>query len=247
MFQFDGRRSAWALGLAVTLTAGEAVADQVQTKNGSVEGLTVSGVRVFRGIPYAAPPVGDLRWREPQPAPDWKGVRKAVEFGPRCVQGPIFDDMVFRDQPSEDCLYLNVWTPAKAASARLPVMVWIYGGGFQAGSTSEPRQDGERLARKGVVVVSLNYRLGVFGFFAHPALTKESPHRASGNYGLMDQVAALRWVRDNVAAFGGDPGNVTIFGESAGAVSVCTLMCTPLAQGLFHRARAESGSDGATA
>jgi len=240
MVFFGGRGRAWALGVAAAMAAGDATADQVRTKEGVVEGLTDSGARVFRGIPYAAPPIGDLRWREPQPAAAWKGVRKATEFGPRCVQGPIFDDMVFRDQPGEDCLCLNVWTPARPE--KLPVMVWIHGGGFQAGSASEPRQDGGRLARKGVVVVSLNYRLGVFGFLAHPALTKESAHGASGNYGLMDQVAALRWVRDNVAGFGGDPGNVTIFGESAGSFAVSALMASPLARGLFQRAIGESGA-----
>jgi para-nitrobenzyl esterase len=150
--------------------------------------------------------------------------------------------MIFRDENSEDCLYLNVWTPAKGDSDRLPVMVWIYGGGFQAGSASEPRQDGERLAAKGVVVVGFNYRLGVFGFLSHPELTAESPSHASGNYGLQDQVAALRWVKDNIAAFGGDPGNVTIFGESAGSFSVSAMMATPLARGLFHRAIGESGA-----
>jgi para-nitrobenzyl esterase len=243
MIRFDGRGLAWALALATALGAGgEAVADQVGTKDGIVEGTTEPGLRVFRAIPYAAPPVGDLRWREPQPAAPWKGVRKATEFGPRCVQGPIFDDMVFRDRPSEDCLYLNVWTPTTSAADKLPVMVWIHGGGFQAGSASEPRQDGARLARKGVVVVSLNYRLGAFGFLAHPELTKESGRGASGNYGLLDQVAALRWVRDNVAAFGGDPGNVTIFGESAGSLAVSALMASPVARGLFHRAIGESGA-----
>jgi para-nitrobenzyl esterase len=242
MVFFSGRGRAWALGLAAALAAGDAMADQVRTKEGLVEGLTDAGVRVFRGIPYAAPPVGDRRWQAPQPAAAWKGVRKAIEFGPRCVQGPIFDDMVFRDRPSEDCLYLNVWTPARSTAEKMPVMVWIHGGGFQAGSASEPRQDGGRLARKGVVVVGINYRLGVFGFLAHPALTKESSRGASGNYGLMDQVAALRWVRDNVADFGGDPGNVTIFGESAGSFAVSALMASPLAHGLFHRAIGESGA-----
>jgi para-nitrobenzyl esterase len=242
MVQLDGQGKAWALGLMLALVAGEAMADHVRTKHGLVEALTESGVRTFRGIPFAAPPVGDLRWREPQPAPSWEGVRKATEFGPRCMQGRIFDDMVFRDEPSEDCLYLNVWTPARSGATGLPVMVWIHGGGFQAGSASEPRQDGARLAGKGVVVVGINYRLGVFGFLAHPALTKESGRGASGNYGLMDQVAALRWVRDNISGFGGDRGNVTIFGESAGSFAVSALIASPLARGLFHRAIGESGA-----
>ncbi|MEJ2007863.1 MAG: carboxylesterase family protein [Acidobacteriota bacterium] len=200
-------------------------------------------IRVFEGIPFAAPPVGKLRWRAPQPVRPWKGVRKTVAFGPRCMQRRVYSDMVFRDPgPSEDCLYLNVWTPATSASENLPVMVWIYGGGFVAGSTSEARQDGENLARKGVVVVSMNYRLGIFGFFSYPELTKDSPHHASGNYGLMDQIAALRWVRKNIAAFGGDPNNVTIFGESAGAFSVSAVMASPRAQGLFQKAIGESGA-----
>ncbi len=237
------RHAVGAFGLTLMLAAGTAAADPVKTRSGLVAGTTeTDGLRVFLGIPFAAPPVGDLRWRAPQPAPSWDGVRKATAFGSRCMQGRIFDDMVFRDQTSEDCLYLNVWTPAQSENARLPVMVWIYGGGFQAGSTSEPRQDGARLARKGVVVVSMNYRLGVFGFLAHPALTAESAEHASGNYGLMDQLAALRWVRDNVAAFGGDPENVTIFGESAGSFSVSALVASPLARGLVTRAIGESGA-----
>ncbi len=221
-----------------------ALAGPVRTRQGLVDGFASAdgSVRTFRGIPYAAPPVDGLRWKEPQPAAPWDGVRKATEFGPRCMQGRIFDDMVFRDTMSEDCLTLNVWTPAKAATEKLPVMVWIYGGGFQAGSASEPRQDGERLARRGVVVVGVNYRLGVFGFLAHPALTAESGRGASGNYGLMDQVAALGWVRDNVAAFGGDSGNVTIFGESAGSFAVSGLLASPLARGLVARAIGESGA-----
>ena len=240
-------RSAALSAVTMTLllaTATAVRADQVRTDAGIVEGLTAPGssVRVFRGIPYAAPPVGDLRWQPPRPVAPWEGVRKATDFGPRCMQGPIFGDMVFRDGLSEDCLYLNVWTPARSPAEGLPVMVWIYGGGFQAGSASEPRQDGERLAGKGVVVVSMNYRLGVFGFFAHPELTKESENRASGNYGLMDQTAALRWVRANIARFGGDPGNVTIFGESAGSFSVSAQMASPLARGLFQRAIGESGA-----
>jgi para-nitrobenzyl esterase len=222
-----------------------AKADQVQTKSGAVAG-TVSAdsrVHIYKGIPYAAPPVGKLRWQPPQPAVPWAGVRKATAFGARCMQGNIFSDMVFRDNgPSEDCLYLNVWTPAASASEHLPVMVWIYGGGFQAGAASEPRQDGEQLAHKGVVVVSFNYRLGIFGFFSHPELAKESPHQASGNYGLLDQAGALQWVHDNIAGFGGDPANVTIFGESAGSISVSAQMASPLSKNLIKAAIGESGA-----
>jgi para-nitrobenzyl esterase len=238
------RAAAVVLAVCSWTAAGDAMADEVQTKSGVVAGTAepAGAVRVFLGIPYAAPPVGNLRWREPQPVAPWTGVRKADAFGPRCLQGRIFDDMVFRDEPSEDCLYLNVWTPARSAAEKLPVMVWIHGGGFQAGSASEPRQDGGRLAGKGVVVVGVNYRLGVFGFLAHPDLTKESGRGASGNYGLMDQVAALQWVRDNIAGFGGDPGNVTIFGESAGSFAVSALMASPLARDLFQRAIGESGA-----
>jgi para-nitrobenzyl esterase len=233
-----------SLALVAAVAAAGASAAEVRTDAGVVEGAAgaVPHVQIYKGIPYAAPPVGDLRWREPQPVTPWKGVRKATEFGPRCMQVHVWDDMIFRDEMSEDCLNLNVWTPAQSPAAKLPVMVWIYGGGFVAGSTSEARQDGERLAGKGVVVVSMNYRLGVFGFFAHPELTKESPHHASGNYGLLDQVAALRWVKRNIAAFGGDPDNVTIFGESAGSFSVSALMASPVSQGLFHRAIGESGA-----
>ena len=233
------------LALAALQALPLAAAIQIKTDRGEVEGAVSadSKIRLFKGIPFAAPPVGPLRWREPQPVPSWTGVRKALEFGPRCMQQHVFDDMVFRDPgPSEDCLTLNVWTPATSAAAKLPVMVWIYGGGFVGGAASEPRQDGEQLAKKGVVVVSLNYRLGVFGFFSHPELDKESGHDASGNYGLLDQVAALRWVQKNIAFFGGDPGHVTIFGESAGSFSVSALMASPLAQGLFQRAIGESGA-----
>ncbi len=210
---------------------------------GRLKGSVNHGVAAFKGIPFAAPRSGALRWKTPQPAPHWKGVREAAEFGPRCMQGNIYDDMIFRDKgPSEDCLYLNVWTPAASAKARLPVMVWIYGGGFAAGAASEPRQDGENLAKKGVVVVSMNYRLNVFGFFAHAELAAESEHQSSGNYGLLDQLAALQWVHQNISGFGGDPANVTIFGESAGSFSVSALMASPLAQGLFQRAIGESGA-----
>ncbi len=217
----------------------------VRTANGQVEGTTSADgkIRIFKGIPFAAPPVGGLRWKEPQPAADWTGIRQADQFGSRCMQAHIYTDMVFRDKgPSEDCLYLNVWTPASAVTEKLPVMVWIYGGGFQAGASSEPRQDGEHLAGKGVVVVSFNYRLGIFGFFSHPQLAKESGHDAAGNYGLLDQVAALHWVQKNIAAFGGDPDQVTVFGESAGSFSVSALMASPLSHGLFEKAIGESGA-----
>ena len=218
---------------------------QVRTEAGVVAGTKSADgkVVIFKGIPFAAPPVGELRWKEPQPVSPWKGVRKATEFGARCMQARIFEDMVFRDSgPSEDCLYLNVWTPGNSAKTKLPVMVWIYGGGFQAGATSEPRQDGEHLAHKGVVIVSMNYRLGICGFFSHPGLTAESAHHASGNYGLMDQVAALKWVHENIAAFGGDPEKVTIFGESAGSLAVSALMASPLSKGLMRAAIGESGA-----
>jgi para-nitrobenzyl esterase len=217
---------------------------QVQTQSGAVEGRAEGNVRAFLGIPYAEPPVGDLRWRPPVPVRPWTGVRQATAFGPRPMQPTIFKDMVFRDPGcSEDCLNLNVWTPASKADAKLPVMVWIFGGGLQAGGTSEQRQDGVHLAgTRHVVVVSMNYRLGLFGFLTHPDLIAESPQHAAGNYGLLDQLAALRWVHENIAQFGGDPANVTIFGESAGSMSVSGLMASPLAKGLFHKAIGESGS-----
>ena len=241
----NARRVTSAAAFVLLLGMNCMAADQVRTESGMVEGSTSADgkIHIFKGIPFAAPPVGPLRWKEPQPVPSWDGVRKATEFGARCMQGPIYSDMVFRDPgPSEDCLYLNVWTPAASADAKLPVMVWIYGGGFQAGATSEPRQDGENLAHKGVVIVSMNYRLGIFGFFSHPELTKESPHHASGNYGLMDQAAALDWVHKNIAAFGGDPGKVTIFGESAGSFSVSAQMASPVSKHLFKQAIGESGA-----
>ena len=218
---------------------------QVKTDKGKLQGkLSADGqVRAFLGVPFAAPPVGQLRWQPPQPAAKWSGVRDATSFGARCAQLNVYDDMNFRDSGgSEDCLKLNVWTPAKDKNANLPVMVWIYGGGFTAGATSEPRQEGEHLAHKGVIVVSMNYRLGLFGFFVHPDLAAESPHHAAGNYGLMDQTAALQWVKQNIRAFGGNPDNVTIFGESAGSFSVSAQMASPLAQGLFARAIGESGA-----
>ncbi|WP_461043772.1 carboxylesterase/lipase family protein [Spirosoma harenae] len=217
---------------------------QIKTANGAVEGVTeASGIRAFKGIPFAAPPVGDLRWKEPQPVKNWQGVRKTDHFGPRAMQRPIFGDMGFRsDGMSEDCLYLNVWTPAKSANEKLPVLVYFYGGGFVAGDGSEGRYDGESMAKKGIVALTVNYRLGVFGFMAHPELTKESPHHASSNYGYLDQSAALRWVQQNIAAFGGDPKKVTIAGESAGSVSVSAQMVSPLSRNLIAGAIGESGS-----
>ena len=230
----------------VTALAGQNFAqDRVKTANGVVEATSdrSSGVRAFKGIPFAAPPVGDLRWQPPQPVKDWKGPRRADQFGPRCMQLPVFSDMVFRSNGmSEDCLYLNVWTPAKSSKERLPVLVYFFGGGFIAGDGSEARYDGASMARKGIVALTVNYRLGVFGFLAHPELTKESPHHASGNYGLLDQSAALRWVRRNIAAFGGDPNRVTIAGESAGSLSVSTQMASPLSKHLIAGAIGESGS-----
>jgi len=231
--------------LAAPLSGRAADSLKIRTDRGKVQGkLSNDGqVRIFLGIPYAAPPVGPLRWKPPQPEAKWKGVRDATQFGDRCMQPDIYHDMHFRDPgESEDCLNLNVWTPAKDKHAKLPVMVWIFGGGFVAGATSEPRQDGAHLAHKGVVVVSMNYRLGLFGFLALPGLADESPQHAAGNYGLMDQTAALEWVKRNIHAFGGDPNNVTIFGESAGSFSVSAQMASPLAQGLFVHAIGESGA-----
>jgi para-nitrobenzyl esterase len=230
----------------LTGVCGAAGPDRVKIANGTIEGTGVqpSGARHFKGIPYAAPPVGELRWREPQPVKNWTGVKETKQFGPRCMQASVFGDMNFRSNGmGEDCLYLNVWTPAKAGSERLPVMVYFFGGGFIAGDGSEPRYDGESMASKyGVVAVTVNFRLGVFGFMAHPELTKESPHHASGNYTLLDQSAALRWVRQNIAAFGGDPAKVTIAGESAGSISVSAQMASPLSKDLIAGAIGESGS-----
>ncbi len=233
-----------AIVVGTAATGYGAADDRVRTANGVVEGATDdNGIRVFKGIPFAQPPVGDLRWKPPQPVKDWDGVRTADKFGPRAMQLPLFGDMVFRsDGMSEDCLYLNVWTPAKSADERLPVLVYFYGGGFVAGDGSEPRYDGASMAGKGVVAVTANYRLGVFGFLAHSELTKESPQHASGDYGLMDQTEALRWVHRNIAAFGGDPDKVTIAGESAGSLSVCAQMASPLSKDLFAGAIGESGS-----
>ena len=230
--------------LAFTLAAHASNPLQVKTEKGKVQGaLTADGkVVAFKGIPYAAPPVGNLRWQPPMPAAKWKGVKQATDFGSHCVQQSGYPDMIFHDPgESEDCLTLNVWTPKGAKPGSLPVMVWIFGGGYTSGGTSEARQDGQFLAHKNVVVVSMNYRLGILGFFAHPELTKESPHDASGNYGLMDQAAAVAWVKENIKSFGGDPSNITIFGESAGSFSVSALMASPLSKDLIQKAIGESG------
>ncbi len=220
-----------------------AQAPRADTANGVVEGVYNSGISEFKGIPFGAPPLGDLRWREPQPVESWDGVRRTNGFGPRCMQFPIFGDMNFRsDEMSEDCLYLNVWTPDASEDAMLPVLVYFFGGGFVAGDGSEPRYDGESMARRGIVAVTVSYRLGVFGFFAHEELSAESGYGGSGNYGLLDQVAALRWVRENINAFGGDPARVTIAGESAGSISVSGHVMSPLSQDLIAGAIGESGS-----
>ena len=218
-----------------------AAPNEVKIDTGRLSGMTHEGVVSFKGIPFAAPPVGDLRWRPPQAAKAWTGVRAANEYGADCAQKPFPGDAApLGTPPAEDCLYLNVWRPDSTA-AHLPVMVWIYGGGFVNGGSSPSVYDGSQFAKRGVVFVSFNYRLGRFGFFGHPALTKESPDGPLGNYGYMDQIAALKWVERNIAAFGGDPHNVTIFGESAGGGSVLTLLTSPMAKGLFHKAVVESG------
>jgi para-nitrobenzyl esterase len=221
----------------------------VQTDAGAVAGAVVpqTQISVFKGLPFAAPPIGALRWREPQPVKPWTGVRDATHFGPSPMQKihgdflPWTREYLVQNEVSEDCLYLNVWTSNRSGSAKSPVLVYIPGGGFLEGSGEVPLYDGTHLAQKGVVVVTINYRLGIFGFFAHPELTRESPHHASGNYGLMDQIAALQWVQHNIAAFGGDPTRVAVWGQSAGAFSVGALLASPEAKGLFQRAIADSG------
>lgn len=237
-----------ALLLAKFLPLGAAINDPVRVEQGQLSGVPGStpDVRVYKGIPFAAPPVGDLRWRAPKPAADWPGVRKADQFSATCMQTPYPEGSLYRSEPqpvSEDCLYLNIWTAAKSASDKRPVMVWIHGGAFTRGSGSLPTYDGENLAKKGVVVVTVNYRLGAFGFFAHPELTQESEHHSSGDYGILDEIAALQWVQKNIAGFGGDAKRVTIFGESAGSWAVNVLVASPLAKGLFQRAIGESGAN----
>jgi para-nitrobenzyl esterase len=232
--------------LATIFLTGARAAEPLQIEGGQIADAApdASGIRVFKGIPYAAPPVGQLRWKPPQPVQPWSGIRSIAEWGPRCVQSNRLGDFdPLNKRMDEDCLYLNVWTPARSPnqSQLLPVMVWIHGGSNLNGAGSQPEFDGSHLARKGVVVVTINYRLDVFGFLAHPELTKESGTNSSGNYGLLDQIAALRWVRRNIRTFGGDPNQVTLFGESAGAFDVSLLMASPLTKGLFTRVIGESG------
>ena len=215
----------------------------VAVSGGRVQGARLeSGGAVFKGIPYAQPPVGNLRWREPAPVTPWHEVRDATQFGPLCAQNPYFGTSPAVSASQEDCLYLNVWTPRWPNESAKPVMVWIPGGGNFAGGSRGGISDGEKLSKHGVVVVTINYRLGLFGFFAHPALTRESAHHASGNQGLLDQIAALRWVRANITAFGGDPSNVTIFGNSAASLDVSVLMTSPLSRGLFQHVIGQSGA-----
>ena len=217
---------------------------QITTTNGIIEGEfdIKTNIQSFKGIPFAQPPVGNLRWKAPQAATNWSGVKQTKKFGPRAIQSNVFGDMGFRsDGTSEDCLYLNVWSPAKSANEKLPVLVYFYGGGFAAGDGSENRYDGENMAKKGIVTLTVNYRLGIWGFFSHPELTTESPNHASGNYGLLDQNAALKWVQANIAKFGGDPKRVTIAGESAGSIAVSAQMASPLSKGIIAGAIGESG------
>lgn len=208
----------------------------VRVEEGLLQGINANGLTVYKGIPFAAPPIGDLRWRAPQPAKKWEGIKQADKFAAAPMQGgnPA-------SGKSEDCLYLNIWTPAESEKEKIPVLVWIYGGGFSFGSTSDPVHNGEHLARKGVVLVSIAYRVGQLGFLAHPELSAENPNGVSGNYGLLDMIAGLKWIQKNIAAFGGDPDKVTIFGESAGGIAVSMLCASPLAKGLFHGAISQSG------
>jgi para-nitrobenzyl esterase len=219
-----------------------AKAQPIAIDSGQIEGSQMGSTRVFKAIPYAAPPVGPLRWRPPQPVPSWGGVRKATSFSPACPQPGRYPPDAPQEPTSEDCLTLNVWAPAAKSAGKLPVMVWIHGGGLMNGSGSVPQYAGGQLAARGVIVVTINYRLGVLGFLAHPELNRESPHGGSGNYGLLDQIAALKWVNRNIAAFGGDPDQVTIFGQSSGSFSASMLASSPLAKGLFKRAIGQSGA-----
>lgn len=225
----------------LAFNAGAAAATLVQTSDGRIEGTVRDGVQVFEGIPFAAPPIGKLRWRAPQPVKPWKAVLRATRYRAACMQNGMYPPDAPAERVSENCLYLNIWRPATASPKPLPVMVWIYGGGLENGSAAVPLYAGDQLARRGVIVVTANYRLGVFGFLALPALSAESRHHRSGDYGLLDQLAALEWVRRNIAAFDGDPGNVTVFGQSSGSISISALTASPLAKGLFQKAIGESG------
>ena len=224
------------LGVLFSSCNDYSLSEIIKTEGGKVEGTVENGIRVFKGIPFAAPPVGDLRWKAPQPAKPWEGILKADKFAPGCPQ-------TMKMEMSEDCLYLNVWTPAKSANEKLPVMVWIHGGGFAVGAPLEPIYNGEKFTHKGVIFISVAYRLGPLGFLAHPELSAESPNKVSGNYGLLDQIAALKWVQKNISAFGGDPAKVTIFGESAGGAAVSILCASPLTKGLFIGAICQSGGN----
>ena len=237
------KRSFW-VAIFVILAAGICVAQTpapVRVEGGLVQGAIEDGLTVYRGIPFAAPPVGDLRWRAPQPVVNWDGVKETDKFAPACVQGMMMGPGGSGPAPCEDCLYLNIWSPAKSPRDRVPVFVWIYGGGFGGGATSYPAYSGEKLAKKGVMLVSIAYRVGQMGFFVHPELSAETENHVSGNYGLLDMIASLKWIQNNIAAFGGDPNHVTIFGESAGGIAVSMLCASPLAKGLFHGAISESG------
>ena len=234
-----------ALSLTLVAQNKNAFPVQVKVQNGIIEGEydTHDGIQTYFGVPFAQPPVGELRWKAPQPLTDWDGVKETKQFGPRPMQTRVFGDMNSRSAGvSEDCLYLNVWTPAKRNTEGLPVLLYYYGGGNVAGDASEPRYDGENMARQGIVVVTANYRLGIFGFLAHPELTAEAPYKASGNYGSLDQAAALQWVEENIAAFGGDPKKITIAGESAGSIAVSTQMASPLSRDRLAGAIGESGA-----
>ena len=234
-------------GMAVFSACKQKAADvtlQVKTQYGILEGFEENGVKKFLGVPFAQPPVGDLRWKAPQPVQPWEGVREAKAFGDDPMQLDIFGDMAFRGSGrSEDCLYLNIWTTAKTTADALPVLIYFNGGGLMAGSGSEPRYDGSAIAKEGVIGVTANYREGVFGYFAHPELTAASDYKGSGNYGFLDQVAAIKWVKENIAAFGGDPARITIVGESAGSFSVSLLMCSPLSKNLIAGAMLSSGAE----
>lgn len=230
-----------AMVISIATSAQDAVS--VKTSYGILEGLDISGIKTFKGVPFAAPPTGDNRWREPQPLQPWQGIRECHDYAPDPMQEPIFGDMNFgADSISEDCLYLNIWTPAITMNEKLPVLIYFNGGGLMAGSGSEPRYAGMAMARRGMICVTANYREGIFGFFAHPELSKETAYKGSGNYGFLDQQAAVRWVHENISLFGGDPERITIAGESAGSMSVSALMASPLSRGLFAQAIGSSGS-----